>query len=223
MICNFAQGFKQFLDLSLLNLYKDVLNLEPAEVQAFMGIVAIPWTFKIVYGFMSDNIKVFNSKRRGHILMNSGCCILSMTAIMMFGMHFGKYFVTACIFISQINMAYCDTVTDALTVQASKIGVQDGNENLNSFSYLMQAIGAIAGALMAVVVNNTDKIGPFECFGIYLILQSIFFFAALFMNKKLEPGQISNIKSLDVEPPTNENLNQRVSIPDGDDEQMISI
>jgi hypothetical protein len=33
-------------------------------------------------------------------------------------------------------MAYNDTVTDALTCQAAKKGVKDGNENLNSLSYL---------------------------------------------------------------------------------------
>lgn len=32
IICNFAIGFKQFLDLSLLNLFKDYMKLEPAEV-----------------------------------------------------------------------------------------------------------------------------------------------------------------------------------------------
>jgi len=33
-------------------------------------------------------------------------------------------------------MAYCDTVTDALTVQATKKGVKNGSENLNGVSYL---------------------------------------------------------------------------------------
>ena len=136
IICNFAQGFKCFLDLSLLNLYKEVMKLEPAEVQAFIGVIAIPWSFKIIYGFASDNLQVFNSKRRGHLLMNTMCCILSMAAIIVFGVQFGKYFVTVCVFITQINMAYCDTVTDALTVQATKKGVKNGSENLNSVSYL---------------------------------------------------------------------------------------
>lgn len=170
IICNFTQGFKQFLDLSLLNLYKDIMKLEPAEVQAYMGIIAIPWSFKIVYGFMSDNLTVFNSKRRGHILLNCSCCILSMSAIMAFGMQFGKYFVTFMIFVSQINMAYNDTVTDALTCQASKLGVEDGTENLNTLSYLLQGIGAIAGAMMAEYVTDHKDIGPFQCFGVYLIL-----------------------------------------------------
>ena len=99
-LCNFAQGFKQFLDLSLLNLYKDTLKLEPGEVTAFMGIIAMPWSFKIFYGFSSDNIKIFGSKRRGHILLNTMTCSLSMLAIMIFGVQFGKYFITVCVFIS---------------------------------------------------------------------------------------------------------------------------
>jgi len=46
-------------------------------------------------------------------------------------------------------MAYSDTVTDALTVQAANKGIKNGNENLNSISYLIQGVGAITGALMA--------------------------------------------------------------------------
>ena len=45
-------------------------------------------------------------------------------------------------------MAYSDTVTDALTVQAANKGVKNGSENLNSVSYLVQGFGAICGALM---------------------------------------------------------------------------
>ena len=99
-LCNFAQGFKQFLDLCLLNLYKDVLHLEPAEVTAFMGLIAIPWSFKIFYGFSSDNIRIFGQKRRTHILLNTFLCSMSMIAIMLFGLKFGKYFVTVCVLIS---------------------------------------------------------------------------------------------------------------------------
>jgi len=76
------------------------MKLNPAEAQAFIGVIAIPWSFKIIYGFSSDNLKVFNSKRRGHLLMNTMCCILSMAVIIIFGVKFGKYFVTVCVFIT---------------------------------------------------------------------------------------------------------------------------
>jgi hypothetical protein len=41
---------------------------------------------------------------------------------MKYGLDQGKWFITFWIFMSQLNMAYCDTVTDALSIQASKHG-----------------------------------------------------------------------------------------------------
>ena len=81
-----------------------------------MGIIALPMSFRIVYGFMSDNVPALGSRRRGHIIMNCICCITSMAALITMGTYFGKYFVTVCVMISMMNIAYCDTVTDALTV-----------------------------------------------------------------------------------------------------------
>ena len=90
-------------------------------------------------------------------------------------------------------MAYNDTVTDALTVQAAKFDVKDGCEWLNGLCYMFQGIGAIFGALMAAFVQRTKDVGPFSCFGIYLGLQTVFFICAYFMNQEMEPGDIKDI------------------------------
>jgi hypothetical protein len=124
------------LELSLIQLYKNVLLLEPAETQTWIGIISIPWSLKILYGFTSDNVRIFGSKRRGHILLNTLCCMISMFILITFDIKLGKYFITACCFVSQFNMAYSDTVTDALTVRASR-GVENGSLNLMFLSQLM--------------------------------------------------------------------------------------
>ena len=115
IISNFVQGSKQLLDLTLLTVYKDNLGVEPNQVQIYMAIIAFPWSLRIIYGFISDNFRFFGSKRRGHILMNTGCCIIVMCSLIIFN-NLGKYFITFCLVISQLNMAYNDTVTEALTV-----------------------------------------------------------------------------------------------------------
>ena len=92
-------------------------------------------------------------------------------------------------------MAYNDTVTDALTVQAAKFDVPDGCEWLNSICYGLQGFGAIIGALMAIFVQRRPYIGPFQCFGIYLALQMIFFICAFLMNQKMESGDIKDLPS----------------------------
>jgi hypothetical protein len=118
------------LDLNLLNIYKEHLGLQPAEVQLYMGIISIPWSFRVLYGFLSDNIYIFSSRRRNHILINSFINIVAMSLVMKYGMQEGKYYITSWLFLSQMNMAYCDTVTDALSVQATKHQITGGNENL---------------------------------------------------------------------------------------------
>lgn len=40
-----------------------------------------------------------------------------------------------------MTMAYNDTVTDSLTVQATKIGHEDFSERVNSLAYILGATG----------------------------------------------------------------------------------
>ena len=85
-------------------------------------------------------------------------------------------------------MAYNDTVTDAMTVMATKQGFESGCENLNSICYFMQAIGAIFGAFMSMFVTQTEALDTYQCFGIYLVLQMTLFMSAFCMNRSMEPG-----------------------------------
>ena len=78
-----------------------------------------------------------------------------MLALVIFGR--GKYFVTACIFVSQLNMAYNDTVIDALMNQACNKGKEDGSQYLNANAFLYQAVGAISGAVIAMYYQDHSR------------------------------------------------------------------
>ena len=43
---------------------------------------------------------------------------------------------------------------------------------------------------------SQSSMSPYECFGIYLVLQFVFFLSAFFMNKSMEPGEITEYTSL---------------------------
>ena len=73
------------------------MKLEPAETTAFMGMNALPWSFKILYGFISDNFLIFGTRRKGHIIMNILMIIGTMIGVMFAGESLGKYFVTVCV------------------------------------------------------------------------------------------------------------------------------
>ena len=148
-------------------------------------MIALPMSFRIIYGFMSDNVQIMGSNRRGHIIANSICCICAMTALITVGTHFGKYFVTTCVMISILNMCYSDTVTDALTVQASIKGGKDIGALLNGISFGSNALGAVSGSVVAFIYEKEFK-NPTNCFLVYLLLQVLFLFLAIQLNDKKE-------------------------------------
>jgi predicted MFS family arabinose efflux permease len=118
-----------------------------------MGVISIPWSLKILYGFLCDNVKVLGSNRRGHIILNATCSMAAMLALMTLGHN--KYLATICIFISQVNMAYNDTAIDALMIEACEHG--HGSANLNANAFLYQAVGAISGGIIAMFYQDHDS------------------------------------------------------------------
>jgi hypothetical protein len=98
------------------------------------------------------------------------------------GTYFGKYFVTACVMISMMNIAYCDTVTDALTVQASNNGSKNAGDFLNGLAFGSNAFGAVSGSVVAFIYEKEFS-NPTNCFVVYLFLQVLFLTFAIQLNE----------------------------------------
>ena len=81
-------------------MFKDDLKLQNSEVQSLMQIIAIPWSFKLIYGFITDNVTIRNSRRKSHIIINTVSCIICLSTIIVFGTHLGEYLLTTFILIS---------------------------------------------------------------------------------------------------------------------------
>lgn len=69
----FSQGCKVLTYLAAANLFKDHYGLDPGYVQILNSFITLPWSFKILYGLISDNFPIFGSKRRSY------CILLSLT------------------------------------------------------------------------------------------------------------------------------------------------
>jgi BT1 family len=54
----------------MLDLFKDYLHLEPAEMQVMSAIIAFPWCIKLLYGLIADNVPIFGSRRRSYLIIN---------------------------------------------------------------------------------------------------------------------------------------------------------
>ena len=53
------QGFKALTALATKDLFKSVYGMEPSTVQQVEAFIVIPWSIKLLYGLISDNLPLF--------------------------------------------------------------------------------------------------------------------------------------------------------------------
>lgn len=63
MYVYFNMGFRVLYNLTMKDLFKHYLELEPAEAQYFSSVVFLPWGLKIFIGMFVDNVQIMGSKR----------------------------------------------------------------------------------------------------------------------------------------------------------------
>src|SRR4028118_967145 len=70
LIVYFVQGILGLARLAVSFFLKDELGLSPAQVGALMGIAALPWVIKPLFGFLSDGLPLFGYKRRPYLVLS---------------------------------------------------------------------------------------------------------------------------------------------------------
>jgi hypothetical protein len=65
---NFNLGLQILIILCTLDFYKSYLNLEPAEMSIYFALMFLPWSLKVFYGIITDNVKIFGLKRKPYLI-----------------------------------------------------------------------------------------------------------------------------------------------------------
>ena len=78
LLIYFVQGILGLARLAVSFFLKDELGMSPAEVSAMLGVVALPWIIKPVFGFMSDGLPIFGYRRRPYIVLSGLLGMVSM-------------------------------------------------------------------------------------------------------------------------------------------------
>lgn len=101
--------------LAAQKLFKDTYGLEPSYLQFLTGIIMLPWSIKIVYGFLSDNVPVFGSRRRSYLYIGAVFQIFSMS-MMSANIVMTAEVAASMLFIANLAVAMSDVVLDSLMV-----------------------------------------------------------------------------------------------------------
>ncbi|MEG4225268.1 folate/biopterin family MFS transporter [Microcoleus sp. N9_B2] len=147
LLIYFVQGILGLARLAVSFFLKDDLGMTPAEVSAMMGVVALPWIIKPLFGFMSDGLPIFGYRRRPYIVL-SGLLGTSAWVSLATIVH-TPLAATGAIALSSLSLAVSDVIADSLIVErARKESVADAG-SLQSLSWGASALGGLITAYLS--------------------------------------------------------------------------
>ncbi len=147
LLIYFVQGILGLARLAVSFFLKDELGMSPAEVSAMLGVVALPWIIKPLFGFMSDGLPIFGYRRRPYIVLSG---LLGTAAwVGLATIVHTPLAATGAIALSSLSLAVSDVIADSLVVErARKETVADAG-SLQSLSWGASALGGLITAYLS--------------------------------------------------------------------------
>lgn len=140
----FVQGILGLSRLAVSFFLKDELQLSPVEVSALLGIVALPWMIKPLFGFISDGLPIFGYRRRPYLVLSG---ILGAGAWVSLGTIVNSsWAATIAIALSSLSVAFSDVIVDSLVVERARVETQAKAGSLQSLCWGATAMGGLMTA-----------------------------------------------------------------------------
>lgn len=139
-----VQGILGLARLAVSFFLKDELLLSPAQVSALLGIVALPWIIKPVFGFISDGLPIFGYRRRPYLVLSGILGAISWISLATI-VH-TSWAATLAIALGSLSVAVSDVIVDSLVVERARGESQAAAGSLQSLSWGASALGGLLTA-----------------------------------------------------------------------------
>lgn len=117
---NINHGLWTIAILCCQDLFKSYNKMDPGDMTKYMSIVHLPWSIKLVYGLISDNVPILGSRRKAYIILMGFLQFVAL--IVAFGLHKASNLgVAICLSLAALSEAFVNTVSEAMMcIQARK-------------------------------------------------------------------------------------------------------
>ena len=140
----FVQGILGLSRLAVSFFLKDELGLSPAQVSSLLGIVALPWVIKPVFGLISDGLPIFGYRRRPYLVLSGILGTISWVSLAT-KVHTPTAAI-AVITLSSLSVAISDVIVDSLVVERARAESQAEAGSLQSLCWGTSAFGGLITA-----------------------------------------------------------------------------
>ncbi|MDG2615037.1 folate/biopterin family MFS transporter [Thermoleptolyngbya sichuanensis XZ-Cy5] len=147
LLVYFVQGILGLARLAVSFFLKDDLALSPAQVSALLGVAAIPWTIKPLFGFMSDGLPIFGYRRRPYLILSGVLGAIAWVA--MSTVVHSAWAATLAIALSSLAIAVSDVIVDSLVVERARLESSKTSGSLQSICWSASALGGLITAYLS--------------------------------------------------------------------------
>lgn len=147
LLVYFVQGILGLARLAVSFFLKDELALSPAQVSALMGVAALPWIVKPLFGFISDGLPILGYRRRPYLILSG--FLGSAAWIGLATVVHSAWAATFAIALSSLSVAISDVIVDSLVVERARGESISDAGSLQSLSWGASALGGLITAYLS--------------------------------------------------------------------------
>lgn len=149
----------------------------------YMSMIHIPWSIKIVYGLISDNVPIAGTRRKSYIVLMGFVQFLALVTIYILH-ETSALSVAICLTLAALSEAFVNVVADAIMCIQARKDPEHGSQDLISFSWMATGVGGILGCVASGVL--TQYFHPKYSFLGYSIFGLVVAFNGMYLTKESE-------------------------------------
>ena len=167
----FTMGFRVLFSLTMKDLFKLYMGLEPVESQFFSAIIAFPWSMKFFLGIFVDNFKFWGSTRNFYLKI-AGIVMWLWLILIQLDIFQSKYWILIFLIIFNLFSALSGVVTDAIMVIYARKDPEYGSSDLQTLHIIAFSFGGILGSIIASYAN--ENFHPYYIFSFYSCISLLY-------------------------------------------------
>lgn len=138
--------------LAVKDYFKAYLKLDPGEQQAMLSIVHLPWSFKILYGLISDNVPILGTRRKSYLVVMGIIQFLALFSIYAF-LYEDAIVVALVLCLANMSEAFTNVVSDAVMVIQSRKDKYYGSQDFVTLMWVATGFGGAIGCIFAGIIT----------------------------------------------------------------------
>jgi hypothetical protein len=119
IVQNINHGLWIIATLAVKDYYKTYLALDPGEMAIYNSLISLPWSFKILYGLISDNVPICGTRRKSYLIIMGIIQFLALFSLYCFEIE-DPLIVALVLASASLSIAFTNVVSNAIMVIQSR-------------------------------------------------------------------------------------------------------